>query len=666
MASVINLETGLLEEKDDDEIIANAAGQPLVTEQIAGGQPEGQVIDLESGQVIETSTRLPVEQPVVEPEEAVNPVSDFLRNIPGFGNIEPILGVASGLIAEPIAGLEGLGRVALSPLTGETADEIAGGIEERRDQLTFDVKSPGGLMAMQILGQLVEEGVDIASLPAQGLQGLSALLSGLPPEVAAQQIAEMKEKGVGQFLGDNIFQTTGSETAAAITTALPTALASLFGVKKVPRKPTVPGAEDVIATGKSTGVDVLTTDVLPPTTAAGKLGQTLAERIPFVGTGQKRGVQRQQRIDAIEQLQRATPETTPADIFESLQGSVNKRKQAAGKRLNTLRTQIEDGVPFQAELRSGERAIDDAVTQLNRKGAIKDQNFISGLDDLSVELIDATEGGFESLRTFRTDFRSKIVESVDPTGRSQLSSFEKVQMDKVMKGITDDLDAMAKEKLTPQEFVKYKQADKVWAEEARLLTKSRLKTVLDKGDVKPELIDQLLFSSSPSEVKLLHRTLGQSGRDNARFALLNRAFKNSEVKGEISPERFLTQLDKMEANFDVFFRGEAGREVQGLRKLLQATRRADAAGVVTPTGQQLLAPLAAMMTGASFFSAPVAAGTIAVGSVGAIGRLFESSLVRNRLVRAANATDQEIISIARELPILIEAAIGEQQPIEEQ
>lgn len=238
-------------------------------------------------------------------------------------------------------------------------------------------------------------------------------------------------------------------------------------------------------------------------------------------------------------------------------------------------------------------------------------------------------------------------------------------MDNVLRGITKDLDDFARDVLSPDDFARYKKADKVYAEEARKLTKSRLKTVLDKGDVQPELVENLLFSSRPSEVRLLYNKLGESGRENARNAIMGRALKNSTAKGEISVEKFLTQLDKLESQFSTFYRGDARRELKGLRKVLQATRRADAAGVITPTGQQLLAPLAAMMTGASFFSPTIAAGTATVGTVGLIGRLYESSLVRNRLIRAANASKEEVIDIARELPVLMAAAQQQQEEIEE-
>lgn len=710
MAGVINLETGEIEELDADAIAQrglDSAGAASIDGR-TDAQPEPiqtQVIDVEGDgglvQIDDASLNQLAAESAVE-DEPGTAVGNFIRNIPGSDFIQPILSVASGMVAEPVAGLEGMVR---APFQG--ALEAANVVKERRDQLTFDTTSPGGQQMLRLLGVLVEQGVDLATLPIEGLQGLATAIGTGDPLLAAADIDAINEKGLSQFLGDEMLGATGSEVVAAGTTALPTALASLFGVKKVPRQPTMQGADDVVNAGQRAGIDVLTSDVSPPITAVGNLSRQLAERIPFVGTGGPRGQQRQQRIDAIQALEDATPDVQAADIFDSLQRNAQKEKRAAGKVLERMRAKMNeplsdafkqnlnvamkerdrmiqesltgpDLTPQQrefiaktdaAQARATRRltgpgtdnslpAVEKAIEFLNKPGKIKDKNLIATMEEIAAELDDAS-ATFDSLRDFRTDFRTKIVEKVDEAGRSQLSSGEKVQMDNIIRGITKDLDEYAKAELSPEDFAAYKAADKQYAAEARKLTKSRLKSVLDRGDVQPELVENLLFSNRRSENKLLYDKLDGAGRENARNALLGRALKNSTVKGEISPERFLTQLDKLEQNFDVFFKGDRGQELQGLRKVLQATRRADAAGIVTPTGQQLLAPLGLMMTGASFFSPAMATATGAAATVGGISRLYESSLVRNRLIRAANANEQELISIARELPVLMEAAMGE-------
>ena len=52
-----------------------------------------------------------------------------------------------------------------------------------------------------------------------------------------------------------------------------------------------------------------------------------------------------------------------------------------------------------------------------------------------------------------------------------------------------------------------------------------LKTALDKGTESPEAIRGLLFSSKPSDVRLLYRNLSDTGRANAQAALLAHALE---------------------------------------------------------------------------------------------------------------------------------------------
>ena len=677
MSQTINLDTGEVEE-------IRAQPPAIITDR----EPVIDTIDLETGDAVERDIE-PLADPVTpqrEPDDGRTALGRAITEHAPF--LEPVLQIGSSMIAEPVAGVEGAIR---APFEG--AEAASQQIEKRRNQLTFDTQSPGGQQMLRLLGGLVEQGVEIASLPIEGLQGIAAWIATQDPEEAARQIDEMKQKGVGAYLGDELFRTTGSETAAAAGRTLPTMLASLFGFKKAPNVTpgVVSGARNVIETANKAGVDVLSSDIKPPSTPMGRLAQGLAERVPVVGTGGVRAKQRQQRIDAINAIEDATPEIQHADIFDSLQRTANKRRNAAGQRIedvrNTISTIEQRGSspvlpggsgsvsPISDSVRQlvldgpgsfgkGDDALATAIRNLQKPGRIKDQSLIGHLEELQLELIDAGQD-FAALREFRTTFRQKVVEKTDPTGKSQLATYEKSQMNQVLAGITDDLDNYVKGVLGQDAFRKYKAADKIYADEAAVLTKSRLKTTLDRGDVKPELVENLLFSSSKSEVDLLWRNLNQAGRDHARHALMGRALKNATFKGEVSPERFLTQLDRLEDNFGIFFRGEKKREIEGLRKLLQVTRRADAAGVVTPTGQQLVAPLLAMMGGAAFYNPAAKAAFASVLTVGGVGRLYETSLVRNRIIRAAEASDKDVLEIARELPVLFEAAMPP-QPEEEQ
>ena len=236
--------------------------------------------------------------------------------------------------------------------------------------------------------------------------------------------------------------------------------------------------------------------------------------------------------------------------------------------------------------------------------------------------------------------------------------------------MTKDLDSFVLGNADQRSLARYKQADKIYAEEATKLTKSRLKTILDKGDVNPELVNNLLFSSSPSQVELLFKNLDASGRQNARLSLMRRALDKSTRKGEISPELFVSELGRLNKNFKTFFRGESRAELEGLKRLLETTGRAGESAVVGPTGQALQLPATTALGVAAATGNAQAIGTLlAAGTIGAAARVYESAGVRNMLIRLGKAPKRSTLEadLKNSIPILLkEANQGIQQELTEQ
>ncbi len=183
----------------------------------------------------------------------------------------------------------------------------------------------------------------------------------------------------------------------------------------------------------------------------------------------------------------------------------------------------------------------------------------------------------------------------------------------------------------PQDIAKWQDANKKLASMTGELKTAALKTALDKGTDSPEAIRGLLFSSKPSDVRLLYRNLSDTGRANAQAALLAQAAEKATTNDVLSPERFVAQIDKLGPQFGVFFKGDDKRRVEGLKRVLGATRRAAEAGVMTSSGQQgvpaLTALAAGQVTGSTLGS------LAALTGAGVAARLYESPMVRNLLLR---------------------------------
>ncbi len=515
------------------------------------------------------------------------------------GGLEAAGTMASAALAEPVAGLAGIASI---PFKGSEAGDI---VNRVREILTLQPQTEDGRKALQSVAGFLEP--------------LSKAL-------------ESAETG----LGEAGFELAGP-IGGAIGASLPTLAAELLGAKGLKaaskgadavgdiRKGTVPTADaDLIRQGNDAGVPILTSDVRPPSTFAGRSAQQTAEKIPLVGTGPVREGQQQMRVRAVEKVAEKYGEFSYDTIVGSLKNQRDKIKNAAGAVLERTSTQLDEigDIP----LSNARKAIDAAKAELSKPNVIKSSNAAEDLESL-IDALDQPQT-FTSLKENRTAFR-EIVNSTDKADRSQLTSRAKSLLDNVYNGITKDMEAAAKANLSPQDFGRWKRANAVYQSEARKLTKSKLKNVLDKGDITPESVKTMLFSQSPSEQALLYKSLTNEGRAHARAAVISKVFGDvGRRRNGVTPNSFATEMKKYESQINTFFKGSEKRELQGLQRVLEATTRAQDAGVTTATGQQLI-PL---LTGASFVSNPTST-VAAAGTVGGLARLYESAPVRNALLK---------------------------------
>lgn len=568
---------------------------------------------------------------------------------------EPAAAIATGIPASIAGGLAG---AVSAPFIGtEKAEDIIKGTQA----LTYQPRTEAGQESLKTVGDLMQKGIDIVNFPISGLAGLAEIITGQKAEKAGETIESIQEKGVSESLGLKTLKETGSPAAATFAHMLPEAVLLGLGIRRIPKgTPSITPQrareiEQALQAGKARGVDVLTSDIFQPKSILSRMSQQFAERIPFIGTGGKRATQQTQRIQALEALEQSIPRVEAADIVSSLSASANKVRKAAGKRISTISESMDVSgvIPVTKTL----KRIDVAIEKLSRPGKLQSPDLIKDLQNLKQTATEAG-GSFSSLREFRTDARA-IVDKVDATGRSQLRSTDKAIMDNVIGGITKDLDDFVLKTSGDRGLSRYKAADRVYAQEAAKLTKSRLKTVLDKGDIKPELVNNLLFSSSPSEVKLLFKNLDSSGRQNSRMALYRRALDKATKQGEISPQRFISEIDKLRDNFNVFFRGDARAELNGLKRLLSETRRAGETGVTTPTGQAMQLPAATFVAGAAATgNIPAMATLFGASTVGLASRAYESAGVRNLLIRIGKTPKRSTLEadLIRSMPAILDQA----------
>jgi len=389
----------------------------------------------------------------------------------------------------------------------------------------------------------------------------------------------------------------------------------------------LPEQTQLLREAEEAGIPIKTTDVLPPETFAGKTAQQITEKIPVVGTGAAREQQQQLRQSAVEKIVEQYNAPSYEGIVQSLKDQKSKVKKAAGNVIGATAEKL-DAVGT-VSIDNTETAIINALDELNKPGVIQSGKATADLDEL-IRAIDEAPQTYTSLKENRTAFR-EILNSLDPTSRSQLTSKAKSDLNKVYTAMTKDMAEFAEQNLPAIEVVKLNKANRIYAEEATKLTKTKLKNILDKGDVTPESVKPMLYSKNLSETKLLYNSLTNEGRGNARAAIISKIAEDlSRRAGGITPNAFVNELKKYPNQMSVFFKGRDKKQLEGLRRVLEVTKRAQEASVSTPTGQQLI-PL---LTGGAAIAEPVTTAVAAV-SIGSLARLYESPAVRNALLKLA-------------------------------
>lgn len=383
----------------------------------------------------------------------------------------------------------------------------------------------------------------------------------------------------------------------------------------------------IISQGERSGIPVMTSDVIEPTTFAGKVARSTGEKVPLVGTGSKRAEQQKMREEAVQGFIDKYQTPSYPEIVESMKNKSKGVKSSAGNILGKTGDKL-DGIGDIPTVNTSD-AINDAMESLSKPNVRVDPSAIDELAELK-KLMDMPQT-FTSLRENRTIARD-IIDSFGKGDRSQLPSRSKALVTKAVNGMSIDMDSFAKSNLTSKEYSSWRKANAIYANEATKLRKSKIKNILDKGDITPENVDTMLFSKKPSEVSSLYESLTTKGKDNARSALVYKAFENASKRaGGVSPNSFSSELNKITKNTNVFFRGDQKKQLEGFKRLLESTRRAQDAAIETPTGQQMIG------AGAGFAAFTDLGATLGLGgTAGGLARLYESAPVRNALLRLSS------------------------------
>ncbi|EJK1743670.1 lytic transglycosylase domain-containing protein [Salmonella enterica] len=445
------------------------------------------------------------------------------------------------------------------------------------------------------------------SIAGRVAQGASRLLA----ENAVGSLAANSERDNPEALATDLG--TGVALGGAINQLGRAAGAAYRGI----RGTIAPEAQQAIQFANAADVPLHTTDVLQPNSRVGRMAQTTAENIPFAGTSSMRANQQEARSQLVDEFASRFGEYDPSIVIGSLKAKTSGIRKAAGNRLEQVQSAM-TGVNIQPT--RAIQQIDDEIGKLQKLGQVADTDTISKLQAYRNELAKG-DVNLEQLSRLRTQFR------MDVRGeRTQMPPPAEAAVQRVYRAMTGDIDNSIGQNLGNDTLRRYKQANAVYADEASKLQNTRLKNVLMKGDLTPEVVNNMLFSKNKSEVQNLYRSVGHVGRAQMRNGIIGKAMEKS---GD-SPDQFLRQVNLMSTQTGIAFKGRDAAYLKGLKNYLESTKRAGQAGVTTPTGQQTIP----FILGIGTVTNPALVGV--GGGYGLLARMYESKPARNAMLRLAN------------------------------
>lgn len=396
--------------------------------------------------------------------------------------------------------------------------------------------------------------------------------------------------------------------------------------------------EQILAAGRQADIPVMTSDIMPPTTRAGQLTQSVGEVMPL-GTAGMRREQQVARQNAVENLLADYGVTVDRDLASEVVSNLNQNRAATINRYTGMKQNVIQQFAGRGDVPATKSvsAIDGLLNDLRA------ENLPQQLGPLIRQLEDVRNSltGPGDLAKIEANRKTLFDLKADPNLASISSKSEKA-FTKVYTALNEDMGDYIKANGTAKDFNLWKAANTKLARMADELRVGGLKNVLNKGEFDPTLVTKMLVGSKPADVRTLFTNLNKDGRESARLLLIQDAAKRAMNKetGDVDPNKFARAVADMSDNFGQFFSGSDLRRVNGLAEVLRATSRAQAAQFLPRTGEQLM-PLATMggfggvgtLLGLSFGQ-----GVAMSAAFGAAKRFYESKPARDLLLRISQAS----------------------------
>lgn len=404
---------------------------------------------------------------------------------------------------------------------------------------------------------------------------------------------------------------------------------------------------EIVQLGRQRNVPVKTSDVFPPKTKAGKLTQDTGESVPVVGSG-GRVAQQGARQKAVQDLLDEYGVAPGQDFRPAVAEELLKKHNATIARYTGVKEAIKERSQGQVPVNKAVAAIDQEITKNSK--VLGDQ--ASGANQLLTDFKSVLQG--KDLRTLE-EARKWLGQQLDDPNKAGIKDMLGKSKDRVYGALKQDIESHISGTVSKPAAESWRKANDALATGIREAEKTSLGTVLNKAEMTPEAVKQMISSLNPSDVARLNVNLTSQGRAAARSAVVQKAFDAAFREGKFSDDAFNTALGKELKTSSAFFNSAQMAQAQGLRKLLTATARASKVGLLPETGAKLSIP-AALVGLSNLLGGSTVAGIGAYGTIGALSRAYESEPVRNFLIRLSKLPPQEVERQAQKaIPAIVAA-----------
>lgn len=457
------------------------------------------------------------------------------------------------------------------------------------------------------------------------------------------------QRDVAEFAGG--FLVPGPKGAKAPINA-PRAVA-----QQATRPGVIDNAAEVVAEGTRRGVPVFTTDVKPPNSGMGRyVKQTIPEKIPFAGMSGPRQDQQVERVRVVGEVLEEFGGNAARELFDNSTSAVDDIAKMLGReratrisRFKTAKDGVIDGI--QAPFNTAPNTVQAIQQEVRKLQAIDPEEFAPVIERLQRFGDRITSGA--SLRVVEEQRRLLGELFTDPN-LARIKSQGQQSLNAIYDPLRKDMGSFIEAQAGAGARAKWSKANEELAAMAGELKSSRFKSVLRDTDTTPEAVGRILFGDgeNASDIKRLVSNLPPAGQKKVQAALLQRAFDKAGGPDGVSVEVFLNNLKSLSTKIGVAFEGQDRQALEGVRRLLEATRRGAASGANVRTGEQNLPTVLGMGATATLGLAG-GVGTLGVG--GLVARLYESAPVRNHILRLA-ATKAGSPQEKRALEVLMRSA----------